>query len=177
MTVTDSARMSPRKGAWRSSALFFLDGFLIGVLFIRFGNPVVHKPADANSNDAAVVENIDVRDLLAAQHDYGVRHPSWRARVDETITYPEKLNRDYVLKLDSRSLERTLINTIEDSVAPDSWIDAGGSVGLISLNDGVLIIVQTPQNLQQIHQLLGDLKEDVTEWPQGQTSREVRQQP
>ena len=177
MKEKESATRSPRRRSWRSSALFFLDGFLIGVLFICFGNPVVHKPVDANSSDAAVVENIDMHDLLAAQHDYGVRHPSWRARVDQTITYPEPLNRDYVLPLDSQSLGRALINTIKGSVAPGSWIDVGGSVGFISLNDGVLIIVQTPQNLQQIHQVLGDLKEDVTEWPEGQTSREVRQQP
>jgi len=172
-----SAIMSSRRSTWRSSALFFLDGFLIGLLFIRFGKPVIHRPIEASSTDIAVVENFDVRDLLAAQHDYGLRHPSWRARVDETITYPETSNRDYVIRLDPQSLERGLVSTIEGSVAPDSWMDFGSTIGVISVSDGTLIVVQTPQNLRQVHLLLDDLRDDVTEWPKGQTSKEVSHQP
>jgi len=170
--------MSSRKSAWRSSVLFFLDGFLIGLLFIRFGSPVVHQPIEASSSDIAVVENFDVRDLLAAQHDYGLRHPSWRVCDNPIIEYAPPGNPFHVQKLDSQSLGRELVNEIENSVAPDSWVDFGGTVGLISISDGRLIVVQTPQNLRQIHQfLLDDLGADVTEWPKGQTSRNVGQQP
>ena len=169
--------MSPRKRAWQSSALFFLDGFLIGLLVIRFGKPVVHRPAEANSSDAAVVENIDVRDLLSAQHDYGLRHPSWRVYDNVIIEYSPPWNAFHVQKLDPQSLGRELVNEIENSVAPDSWTDFGGSVGLISMSDGTLIVVQTPQNLRQIHQLLDDLRIDVMEWPKGQTFRKMGQQP
>lgn len=173
MKVTGSARMSRRKRAWRSSALFFLDGFLIGLLFIRFGKPVVHRPAEANSSDAAVVENIDVRDLLSAQHDYGLRHASWRVHDSAIIEYPSPVNPNQVLQLDSQSLGRELVHEIEDSVAPDTWVDFGGSIGVISFSDGTLVVLQTPQNLRRIHQLLEFLREDVTEWPEGQRSRKT----
>ena len=177
MKATDSTRMSPRKRAWRSSVLFFLDGFLIGLLFIRFGKPVVHRPVEPNSTDAAVVENIDVRDLLSAQRDYGIRHPPWRICDNVIIEYSPPGNPFHVRKLDSQSLGRELVNEIENSVAPDSWTDFGGSVGLISISDGTLIVVQTPQNLRQVHQLLDDLRIDVTEWPKGQTFRKMGHQP
>lgn len=150
--------MSNRKGAWRSAVLFFLDGFLIGLLFIRFGKPVIHRPVKSSSSDSAVVENIDVRDLLDAQHEYGLRHPSWRVRDTAIIEYPAPVNPNAALQLDSQSLGRELVKEIEDSVAPDTWTNSGGTVGVISLNDGALFIIQTPQNLRKIHELLDFLR-------------------
>lgn len=171
MKVMKSAGISPRKSAWRSSVLFFVDGLVIGVLFIRFGKPVIHKPPEAISSDVAIVQRIDVRDLLAAQHDYGLRHPSWRIHDRGIIEYPAPVDPNDALQLDSQSLGRELVSEIEDSVAPDTWVNSGGSIGVISFNDGTLVVTQTPQNLQQIHKLLGFLREDVTEWPKGQRSR------
>ena len=168
MKVTKSAGRSPRKSAWRSSVLFFVGGFVIGVLFIRFGKPVVHKPPEASSSNVAIVQRIDVRDLLAAQHDYGLRHPSWRIHNRAIIEYPAPGDHD-ALQMDSQSLGREIMSEIQDSVAPDTWVDSGGSIGAISFSDGALVVTQTPQNLQQIHKLLNFLREDVAEWPKGQS--------
>ena len=175
MKVTKSVGMSPRKSPWRSSVLFFVDGFVIGLLFIRFGKPVVHNPSEASSSNIAI--QIDVRDLLAAQHDYGLRHPSWRVRDRGIIEYPAPVDPNDALQLDSQSLGREIMSEIQDSVAPETWVDSGGSIGVISFSDGRLIVTQTPQNLRQIHELLDSLREDVTEWPKGETFRKIRRLP
>ena len=169
--VMKSAGISPRKSAWRSSVLFFVDGFIIGVVFIRFGKPVVHTPPEPTSSNVAVVQRIDVRDLLAAQHDYGLRHPSWRIHDRAIIEYPAPGDPNDALELDSQSLGREIVSEIKDSVAPDTWIDSGGSSGVISISDGTLVVTQTPENLRQIHKLLNFLRADVAEWPKGQRSR------
>lgn len=174
MKVTKSAGMSSRKSAWRSSVLFFADGFIIGVLFIRFGKPVVHKPPEATSSNVAIVQRIDVRDLLAAQHDYGLRHPSWRIHDRAIIEYPAPGDPNDALQLDYQSLGREIVSEIQDSVAPDTWISSGGSIGAIAFSDGTLVVTQTPQNLRQIHKLLDSLRGDVTEWPKGEPFRKIR---
>jgi len=116
-----------------------------------------------------------VRDLLAAQHDYGLRHPSWRVRDRVIIEYPAPVDPNNALQLDSQSLGLEIVSEIQDSVAPDTWVDSGGSIGAISFSDETLVITQTPQNLRRIHKLLDSLREDVAEWPKGETSRTIRQ--
>ena len=47
-----------------------------------------------------------------------------------------------------------IIKLITDTVAPDSWRDAGGSVGSIKELSGQLIVTQTPENQRQLTNLL-----------------------
>jgi general secretion pathway protein D len=48
---------------------------------------------------------------------------------------------------------------VTDTVAPDSWRDAGGSVGAIRELSGQLIVTQTPENQRQLVNLLEQLRE------------------
>jgi hypothetical protein len=49
---------------------------------------------------------------------------------------------------------------ITDTIEPDSWRDAGGTVGSISELAGLLIITQTPKAHERIANLLGQVRED-----------------
>lgn len=51
-----------------------------------------------------------------------------------------------------------LIDTIIETVDPDSWIENGGLGTIMPLND-VLVIRQTQANLRRVKQLLGQLRE------------------
>lgn len=53
---------------------------------------------------------------------------------------------------------RKIINIIEDTVAPDSWRDRGGSVGDIKEINGQLVITQNSSAQRQIGDLLGKLR-------------------
>lgn len=57
----------------------------------------------------------------------------------------------------SDSLDR-LKQIVTDSIAPDSWRDAGGTVSSILDFDGLLIIVTTPEYHQQIADLLDKIR-------------------
>lgn len=52
-----------------------------------------------------------------------------------------------------------IIALIQDTIAPDSWRDAGGLVGAVRELGGQLIITQTPENHTQIQRLLEQLRE------------------
>ncbi len=52
-----------------------------------------------------------------------------------------------------------IIKLITDTVAPDSWRDAGGSVGSIKELSGQLIVTQTPENQRNLVNLLEQLRE------------------
>jgi general secretion pathway protein D len=54
---------------------------------------------------------------------------------------------------------RDIINLIQDTVAPESWRDRGGSVGTIAEINGQLVITQNSSSQQQIGDLLGKLRE------------------
>jgi hypothetical protein len=51
-----------------------------------------------------------------------------------------------------------LFDVIQQRVAPDSWRDAGGSVGFASEWNGILVITHTPQRHQEIADLLESLR-------------------
>ena len=53
-----------------------------------------------------------------------------------------------------------LVKLITSTVAPDSWRDAGGSVGVILPTRNKLIVTQTPMNHRQIRSVLQMLRED-----------------
>jgi general secretion pathway protein D len=52
-----------------------------------------------------------------------------------------------------------IIRLITETVAPDSWRDAGGSVGAVRELQGQLIVTQTPENQRQLVSLLEQLRE------------------
>ncbi len=54
---------------------------------------------------------------------------------------------------------RDILKLIQDTVAPDSWRDRGGSVGTISEINGQLVITQNSSSQRQIGDLLGKLRE------------------
>jgi hypothetical protein len=51
----------------------------------------------------------------------------------------------------------SIIKLIEETVAPDAWRDAGGTVGSIHESGGVLVIGTTEEDQRQIELLLGQL--------------------
>jgi hypothetical protein len=58
-----------------------------------------------------------------------------------------------------------LAKLIEESVAPDSWRSAGGSVGSIHASKNKLIVTQNPMNHLQIKGILRMLREEPQEVP------------
>jgi hypothetical protein len=58
-----------------------------------------------------------------------------------------------------------LKKVIMDTIAPDTWRDAGGTVGAIDVFNNKLIITSTPKLQQQIDQLLTRLREKPTTQP------------
>jgi hypothetical protein len=52
----------------------------------------------------------------------------------------------------------SLIKNLSTTVDPDSWRDAGGTVGSINELGGILIVTQTPGNLAKIEKFLHDLE-------------------
>jgi len=54
---------------------------------------------------------------------------------------------------------RSIINLIQDTVAPDSWRERGGSVGTINEINGQLVITQNSSSQKQIGDLFGKLRE------------------
>ena len=51
-----------------------------------------------------------------------------------------------------------LVDLVKNSVAPDSWRDAGGSVGWIRYGGGRLVVGQTLENQRRVRQILEDLR-------------------
>ncbi len=58
-----------------------------------------------------------------------------------------------------KELVDALIKLIQDTVAADTWRDAGGTVGSIRELGGQLIVTQTPENQQLLQNLLEKLRE------------------
>ena len=54
---------------------------------------------------------------------------------------------------------RSIINLIQETIAPDSWRDRGGSVGTINEINGQLVITQNSSSQRQIADLFGKLRE------------------
>jgi len=67
---------------------------------------------------------------------------------DEVSQDPERLSRVH-----------SIINLIQDTIAPDSWRDRGGSVGTINEINGQLVITQNSSSQRQIADLFGKLRE------------------
>jgi hypothetical protein len=60
--------------------------------------------------------------------------------------------------------EEDLLFLVKESVAPESWLEYGGSVGECDVFAGRLIVVQTATNHRQVERLLSQIR-DL--WPEG----------
>ena len=67
---------------------------------------------------------------------------------DEPEEDPQRLNR-----------VQRIINLIQDSIAPGTWYERGGSIGTINEINGQLVVTQNSAALRQIGDLLGKLRE------------------
>ncbi|HET6246519.1 MAG TPA: hypothetical protein VFE47_02385 [Tepidisphaeraceae bacterium] len=93
----------------------------------------------------------DVRDVLAQIHE--TRRKFRNDENDETFegfsrTRPD--DADY------------LCNLITDTTASDSWMVNGGTVGLLSIADGRLAVLQTPQVQKEVAHLLDEIRKEPT---------------
>jgi hypothetical protein len=85
------------------------------------------------------------------------------------ISTAEELNKITAIKvyevrdlLDPTKVDKKgeiLMQMISEAVAPQSWVEAGGSAGTIKFMDGQLIIAQTAENHKAIGGLLAALRE------------------
>src|SRR5579871_1119895 len=61
---------------------------------------------------------------------------------------------------DPKAASNELIKLVEENVAPDTWKDAGGSIGAIHELKGSLVVTQTQANQNLIAELLEALNND-----------------
>ena len=85
----------------------------------------------------------DVRDLVAAVRASYAGEP-----LDERPTAAEAI--DMITQL------------LTETIDPDTWRDAGGSVGSIRVLGGRMIVTQTPRNLREVEWLLDELRAEFT---------------
>ena len=66
---------------------------------------------------------------------------------------------------------------VTEAVAPDSWREAGGSVGAVHTSKHKLIVTQTPMNHRQIREILEMLREQPQETPRAADAASAAQGP
>lgn len=69
----------------------------------------------------------------------------------------EELDRD-TIREEATERMNNLIYLIQDTVAPDSWLDFGGTATITAYETKKLVILQTPENHREIEQLLRDMR-------------------
>jgi type II secretory pathway component GspD/PulD (secretin) len=89
----------------------------------------------------------DIRDLIVEIPDF-TAVPA--APLPQTRPDPAKQRADRI---------KEVMDLIQETVAADSWREAGGTVGAMRQIQGQLIVTQTPENQQQIATLLAQLRE------------------
>lgn len=102
------------------------------------------------------VDNDGVLDVCANRSisDHGViRFFNIRDIIQSTLTVPPPDGPTPQECVDS------IIKLITDSVSPDSWRDAGGSIGAIKEINGVLVVTQSVQSQKEIDALLSGLRQ------------------
>ncbi len=103
--------------------------------------------SDAPLTDLTQINNRTQRQA-AASHE---ADRPWRQRQEDD----EEQDQDPELA----TRVREIVNLIQDTIAPDSWRDRGGSIGSISEINGQVVITQNSSAQQQIGNLLGKLRE------------------
>lgn len=129
------------------------------------GDAILITTADQAAREPAVIRVYDVRDLdlPATTYDSG---PVF----DGCFGSPQQpqiglFSGREISKADARYDD--VIKLITTTVAPETWRDAGGTLGSASVADGRLIITQTGENQRQVAHLLDHLRtHGGDEWPE-----------
>lgn len=102
----------------------------------------------------------DVRDLLKSGVEWRISL-GWKPPTSEpgtTVCFPSKSLQVASSSLQEQAVEE-LTRLITEIVNPDSWRDAGGTIGSIREFSGRFVIVATPSMHADIESLLGQLRE------------------
>jgi hypothetical protein len=106
---------------------------------------------------AGVIRLHDARDLIQAFAAQPRTPPA------EAVTNRRQRDRrEWDVRADAVD---ALFDVIQKRVAPESWRDAGGSVGSMSEWNGILVISHTPQRQEEIAHLLAALRRGLRERP------------
>jgi hypothetical protein len=117
---------------------------------------VIISTAEELSHDT-IVRLYDVRDLVISDHDLRLRLHRLLDRVGLNSDAPSTTPSLRTIESRADSID-SLVRVIVQMVEPDSWRDAGGTIGSIREFAGQLVIVQTPEAHDQIAELLGQLR-------------------
>jgi hypothetical protein len=105
---------------------------------------------DDDLEHTAPLRLYDVRDLI--ESDMAIRS---RIQIGQATTAPTTMpSTEERYEVSLEQLKQVILDTIE----PDSWRDAGGTVGSLRDFNGVLIVAQTPAVHEQIKKLLEELR-------------------
>lgn len=96
------------------------------------------------------VPEVDLNEVIARSNGRRTEPSLW------TLEEPVKRRG---LEYDRDGMIDKLIDTIQATVAPDSWRDVGGATGTINELNGSLVIRTTPENHAAINGLLSELRE------------------
>jgi hypothetical protein len=99
----------------------------------------------------------EVRDLIVADHDLRGRIERLLHKVSSGYE-DDSLPSGELKPLAKADSVESLIKAIEAIVEPDSWRDAGGTIGTVREFGGRLIILQTSENHEHIAELLEQLR-------------------
>jgi hypothetical protein len=62
---------------------------------------------------------------------------------------------------DEMQLNMDVAQLVTEAIEPESWVEAGGEIGSISIDNGVMTVRQTPENLRMVEGLLRQLGEGI----------------
>jgi hypothetical protein len=140
------------------------------LLFVGFasGGPATQPTIDdmeAGAQQPKTVDRIyDVRDYLYRAEDYPVvpAKPTTRPQPNPADGAENNLKSTFNTQSQTPQDELDeLIKLITNTVAPDTWKDAGGSVGSITELAGKLYVTTTPDLQAQIRKLITDVTSDA----------------
>jgi len=78
--------------------------------------------------------------------------------IDDTCAQSKRLATEGKPPVNELEAEDGLIRIIEETIDPISWRDAGGAEGAIRAFDGMLIVFQTPENHEDVADLLAAMR-------------------
>jgi hypothetical protein len=124
------------------------------------------KPAAAEREDVVITRVYDIRDLTRQIPDYPFLGSVVGSipRVAETRP-PEGGGglfgdqKPAAAKRTPETMATEVMNLVKETVEPESWRDAGGTVGAIRVVDGVLVVTQTQSAQQMIASLFEQFRE------------------
>jgi hypothetical protein len=140
----------------REALRLILDDVGGGTVRLAFkaGERVITISTVEDMQRETVTRVYDIRDLIVEIPDFGP--PQTAAALAATATRPAS-HSAATLTHDDRVARVTSL--VQETVDPESWRDAGGTVGAIRELGGQLIVTQTPENQEQVARVLETLRE------------------